>query len=52
MNIERGWDKLIGAKAALYGIARGIIFVFGKGGSCIGLWWILFWIILEKGYTG
>ena len=39
---EGGRGSLIGDKAAPYGVATIIIFVYGEGGDCIGIWWYLY----------
>ena len=39
--MEGGGGKLIGGKAAPYGVATGIIFVCERGGGGVGLWWCL-----------
>ena len=39
--MEGGGGKLIGGKAAPYGVAIRIIFVCERGGGGVGLWWCL-----------
>ena len=36
--MEGGGEKLIGGKAAPYGVATRIIFVYERGGGGVGIW--------------